>query len=586
MPDNDRRYNRPLRGVRLENFLSFGPVSTTLELEDLNVLIGPNASGKSNFIEALALMRSTPVSAAASSSDLGGVIRRGGGAGQWIWRGGSVGTVELLASPKDGQPLRHILSFRGDEPAFRLEDERIEDAFPTSGQQEPYRYYALKHGDSGIKVAPGSRPAFDVVRDFSIGSNPTGAWSYGFSNTLGEFAPHSTRQLEVFPGVDRWTTPEIDDLGVMRNRTNVNVTGNPATYTIPPDMLLMHPGKDGSFEVIRWTCERDGQYAIEGSFKGLDTQTGIADISVYIVTHLQNSQPLITRLVDLHGIGTEVPFSITKLQMRRGDRIDFVVGVGPSRQYGAGSTGLQAVITQAAESISNRLSILSQRRDPERYPEITYLAEVYENLRIYREWSFGRNAIVRVPQPSDMRNDRLEEDFSNLGLVLSRLRKRPAVKAAITQALKDLYEGVTDFEIIVDGGTVQVFFSEGDYSIPATRLSDGTLRYLCLLAILCDPSPPPLVCIEEPELGLHPDIIPKVADLLVAASARTQLIVTTHSDVLVDALSDTPEAVVVCEKHDGHTEMRRLRKDELSAWLEQYRLGQLWIKGEIGGTRW
>jgi predicted ATPase len=74
---------------------------------------------------------------------------------------------------------------------------------------------------------------------------------------------------------------------------------------------------------------------------------------------------------------------------------------------------------------------------------------------------------------------------------------------------------------------------------------------LCLLAILCDPEPPPLVCIEEPELGLHPDILPKLADLLVSASERTQLIVTTHSSLLVDAMTDRPESIVVCEKHQG-----------------------------------
>ncbi len=185
-----------------------------------------------------------------------------------------------------------------------------------------------------------------------------------------------------------------------------------------------------------------------------------------------------------------------------------------------------------------------------------------------------------------MRSDRLEEDFSNLGLFLSRLRKTPKAKAAILNGLKDLYEGVSDFDLDVKGGTVQVFFSEGDFSVPATRLSDGTLRYLCLLAILCDPEPPPLICIEEPELGLHPDILPKLADLLVQASERTQLIITTHSDLLVDAMTERPEAVVVCEKHEGKTVMRRLKKAELASWLDKYRLGQLWTKGQIGGTRW
>ena len=149
-----------------------------------------------------------------------------------------------------------------------------------------------------------------------------------------------------------------------------------------------------------------------------------------------------------------------------------------------------------------------------------------------------------------------------------------------------MYEGLTDFEVVAEGGTVQVFFTEGEFSISATRLSDGTLRFLCLLAILCDPEPPPLICIEEPELGLHPDILPTVADLLKEASQRTQLIVTTHSDMLVDAMTDCPESVVVCEKHDGKTEMTRLAASDLAVWLEKYRLGQLWIQGQLGGTRW
>ena len=236
--------------------------------------------------------------------------------------------------------------------------------------------------------------------------------------------------------------------------------------------------------------------------------------------------------------------------------------------------------------IKQRLSILAQLRDPDQYPEITYLAEAYETIRIYREWAFGRNTVFREPQRADMRSDRLEEDFSNLGLILSRLRKTPKVTTAILDSLKDLYEGVSGFEVIVEGGSVQIFFNEGDFSLPATRLSDGTLRYLCLLAILCDPEPAPLICIEETELGLHPDVLPKLADLLVLASERTQLIVTTHSDILVDAMTERPEAIVVCEKHDGKTVMRRLRKEDLAGWLGQYRLGQLWTKGQIGGTRW
>jgi predicted ATPase len=72
----------------------------------------------------------------------------------------------------------------------------------------------------------------------------------------------------------------------------------------------------------------------------------------------------------------------------------------------------------------------------------------------------------------------------------------------------------------------------------------------------------------------------------VSAAERSQLIVTTHSDILVDALTDVPESVIICEKYDGKTHMQRLNKADLSQWLDKYRLGQLWLKGEIGGTRW
>lgn len=238
------------------------------------------------------------------------------------------------------------------------------------------------------------------------------------------------------------------------------------------------------------------------------------------------------------------------------------------------------------EDIDPEQAILSQRKDPESYPEVTYLGEALSRIRIYREWSFGRYTPPRLPQKADLPNELLEEDARNLGLVLNRLKREPKVKKQLLEALRKLYEGVNDFDVIIEGGTVQVFFQEGNITVPATRLSDGTLRYLCLLAILCHPKPPPLVCIEEPELGLHPDILPALSELLRDASQRCQLIVTTHSDVLVDALTDSPESVIVCEKHGGQTEMRRLDKDGLADWLERYSLGELWRKGEIGGNRW
>ena len=238
------------------------------------------------------------------------------------------------------------------------------------------------------------------------------------------------------------------------------------------------------------------------------------------------------------------------------------------------------------ETVERGKSIIAQFQDPEVYPELDFLSRSYGAIRLYRDWTIGRNSIFRQPQPADQRNDHLAEDFSNLGLFLNKLGRSPATKRALIEALQDLYQELDGYEVIIEGGSVQVFFTEGEFSIPATRLSDGTLRYLALLAILLDPTPPPLIGLEEPELGLHPDLIPKVADLLMTASERTQLVVTTHSDILIDALTEQPESVLICEKHEGQTQIERLDREALGDWLARYRLGALWINGEIGGKRW
>ncbi|OGR14887.1 MAG: chromosome segregation protein SMC [Desulfobacterales bacterium RIFOXYA12_FULL_46_15] len=242
--------------------------------------------------------------------------------------------------------------------------------------------------------------------------------------------------------------------------------------------------------------------------------------------------------------------------------------------------------TLRRESVDPEQSILSQRKDPDQYPELTWLGEQFGRIKIYREWIFGRYAPLRQPQESDAPNDYLEEDCRNLGLVLNSIKKTPRIKRRIIELLGEFYEGIEDFDVSIEGGSVQLFLTEGDFSIPATRLSDGTLRYLCLLAVLCHPKPPPLICIEEPELGIHTDIIPVLATLLKEAATRTQLIVTTHSEALVDELSDTPDSILVCEKKQGCTEFKRLETDDLKDWLKKYSLGELWRKGEIGGNRW
>ena len=233
-------------------------------------------------------------------------------------------------------------------------------------------------------------------------------------------------------------------------------------------------------------------------------------------------------------------------------------------------------------------SILSQRNDPNAYPSLNYLAKQYGQMKLYTEWNLGRYTAARQPQNADLPQDFLAEDTSNLALVLNDLLNRPEVKRTILAKLKLFYERAEDITTKVFGGTVQTYLQEEGLksNIPASRLSDGTLRYLCLLAVLCHPDPPPLICLEEPELGLHPDILPTIAELLVEASQRTQIVVTTHSDLLLSALDNAAEYVIVCDRDEKGSRLTRLEPQTMERWLKDYSLGDLWRSGEIGGVRY
>ena len=267
---------------------------------------------------------------------------------------------------------------------------------------------------------------------------------------------------------------------------------------------------------------------------------------------------------------------------------DPVFNVPEENDYNRTTGGKKGTRLLRGEYLTPNQSVLSQLRDPTQYPEITYLSDSYKKFKLFRNWNLGRNSNLRRPQPVDLPNDFLAEDASNLGLVFNFLERTGNVKDTLNAHLARFYEQYKDFAVSVEGGTVQIFLRERDLSgwIPASRLSDGTLHFLCLAAILCHPTPPPLICIEEPEIGLHPDILPLIAEMLIEASERTQIVVTTHSDILVDALSHVPESVLVCEKESNSTSVRRLDQERLRVWLKEYSLGDLWRSGELGGNRW
>ena len=191
---------------------------------------------------------------------------------------------------------------------------------------------------------------------------------------------------------------------------------------------------------------------------------------------------------------------------------------------------------------------------------------------------------MRTPQPADLPADSLLADSRNLALVLNHIEHHDGREFdGLLHRFLPQFERMTTR---IEGGQVQFYLHERGLTspVPATRLSDGTIRFVAILAALLSRSPPPLLCIEEPELGLHPDALAVIGSLLVEASRRTQLIVTTHSDALVSALTADAEAVMTCEKRGSGTVLRRLDAGALGEWLEQYQLGDLWRMGELGAN--
>ena len=208
-------------------------------------------------------------------------------------------------------------------------------------------------------------------------------------------------------------------------------------------------------------------------------------------------------------------------------------------------------------------------------------------FRYFGNGASGAPLPTATPQPSNLPTDALLPQLVNLGLVLNELQNRDEW-TRFNDLLSKFFPRFKRLTTKLLAGSVQVLLHEDGLSVPvpATRLSDGTLRFLALLAILLNPRSTTLICVEEPELGLHPDAMSLLAELLAEASEKTQLIVTTHSDVLVSALTEQADSVLVCDYLENGTELRRLESAKLRHWLEKYRLGEVWRLGKLGGNLW
>jgi predicted ATPase len=205
---------------------------------------------------------------------------------------------------------------------------------------------------------------------------------------------------------------------------------------------------------------------------------------------------------------------------------------------------------------------------------------IYQGLQVDEDAPIRRSAVAR-------KETRISHNGQNLIPVLKTLYEgdfRDSIDSGMSAAFPDDYAELFFRE--TEPSRIQLYIrrKHSHREDSAADLSDGTLRFLLLLTILATPDPPPLIAIDEPEAGLHPSMLPIIAESAVAAATRTQVILSTHSPEMLDAFGDTLPAATVFDWVGDHTELKTVRGEELKKWVEDYSFGRFIFSGEAAAV--
>lgn len=207
---------------------------------------------------------------------------------------------------------------------------------------------------------------------------------------------------------------------------------------------------------------------------------------------------------------------------------------------------------------------------------------------LYRLHDTG--SVSPMKRMSDINDNRiLRADGSNLAAFLYRIYKKhpkeyDLIRRTVALAAPFFEDFILD-PLVLNEEKIQIRWKHkgSDEYFTASSFSDGTLRFIALTTLLLQPISlrPSMIFMDEPELGLHPYAITLLASLVQQASVDTQIVLATQSPILLDHFD--PEDVLVADRVRGASEFTRLDGKALKEWLEDYSLGQLWEKNELGG---
>lgn len=246
--------------------------------------------------------------------------------------------------------------------------------------------------------------------------------------------------------------------------------------------------------------------------------------------------------------------------------------------HGYGQQGWDDVELEAAKSES-----VLKHKDHGRYK---HLKSYMNSLKVFHFHDTSKTSkIKQACQITD--NQFLREDGSNLAAYLYTLQQtHPKDFKRIEMLVRSVAPYFERFDLKPDRinpDMIRLEWNEkgSDAHFTAKHLSDGSLRFIALATLLLQPEAPQVIIIDEPELGLHPFAINKLAGLIKKASATTQIIISTQSVNLVDNFE--PEDIVTVDRANGQSEFNRQSSDTLKDWLTEYSISDLWNKNVIGG---
>lgn len=218
----------------------------------------------------------------------------------------------------------------------------------------------------------------------------------------------------------------------------------------------------------------------------------------------------------------------------------------------------------------------------------SYCYSAISNWKVYHFHDTSDTAGVKR-QCAVHDNAFLRMDASNLAAFLLKLQdEAPTVYSQIRKTVRLAIPFFDDFvlkptTLASEEQLVRLLWKQegSDYALWPNQLSDGSLRFICLVTALMQPNPPTTIIIDEPELGLHPYAITLLGALIRSAATRTQVIVSTQSVALLNEFE--VDDLIVVDRESGGSVFKRLEESQFTAWLDEYTIGELWQKNILGG---